>query len=34
VSSTFIDRGDHVVVLGRCGGTMKNGGAQWARLMT
>lgn len=25
--STFIDGGDHVVVLGRYGGTMKNGGA-------
>jgi ketosteroid isomerase-like protein len=27
VPSTFIDGGDHVVVLGRYGGTMKNGGA-------
>ena len=26
VPSTFIDGGDHVVVLGRYGGTMKNGG--------
>ena len=25
--STFIDGGDHVVVLGRYGGTMKEGGA-------
>jgi hypothetical protein len=25
--STFIDGGDHVVVVGRYGGTMKNGGA-------
>ena len=25
--STFIDGGDHVVTLGRYGGTMKNGGA-------
>ena len=25
--STFIDGGDHVVVLGRYGGTMKDGGA-------
>ena len=28
VPSTFIDGGDHVVVLGRYGGTMKNGGAR------
>jgi uncharacterized protein len=28
VPSTFIDGGDHVVVLGRHGGTMKNGGAR------
>ena len=28
VPSTFIDGGDHVVVLGRYSGTMKNGGAQ------
>ncbi len=27
VPSTFIDGGDHIVVLGRYGGTMKNGGA-------
>jgi uncharacterized protein len=27
VPSTFIDGGDHVVVLGRYGGTMKDGGA-------
>lgn len=27
VPSTFIDGGDHVVVLGRDGGTLKNGGA-------
>ena len=27
VPSTFIDGGDHVVVLGRYGGTMKSGGA-------
>ena len=27
VPDTFIDGGDHVVVLGRYGGTMKNGGA-------
>ncbi len=27
VPSTFIDGGDHVVVLGRYGGTMKAGGA-------
>src|SRR6187431_713342 len=27
VPSTFIDGGDQVVVLGRYGGTMKNGGA-------
>jgi ketosteroid isomerase-like protein len=27
VPSTFIDGGDHVVVLGRYGGTMKEGGA-------
>ncbi len=27
VPGTFIDGGDHVVVLGRYGGTMKNGGA-------
>ena len=27
VPHTFIDGGDHVVVLGRYGGTMKNGGA-------
>ena len=27
VPSTFIDGGDHVVALGRYGGTMKNGGA-------
>jgi len=27
VPSTYIDGGDHVVVLGRYGGTMKNGGA-------
>jgi ketosteroid isomerase-like protein len=27
VPSTFIDGGDHVVVLGRYGGTMKTGGA-------
>ena len=27
VPSTFIDAGDDVVVLGRYGGTMKNGGA-------
>ena len=27
VTSTFIDGGDHVVVLGRYGGTMKDGGA-------
>jgi ketosteroid isomerase-like protein len=27
VPSTFIDGGDHVVVVGRYGGTMKNGGA-------
>ena len=27
VPSTFIDGGNHVVVLGRYGGTMKNGGA-------
>ena len=27
VPSTFIDGGDHVVVLGRYGGTMKGGGA-------
>jgi uncharacterized protein len=26
--STFIDGADHVVVLGRYGGTMKNGGAR------
>jgi len=26
VPSTFIDGGDHVVVLGRYGGTMKSGG--------
>ena len=26
VPTTFIDGGDHVVVLGRYGGTMKNGG--------
>ena len=26
VPDTFIDGGDHVVVLGRYGGTMKNGG--------
>ena len=26
VPSTFIDGGDHIVVLGRYGGTMKNGG--------
>ena len=26
-ASTFIDGGDHVVVLGRYGGTMKDGGA-------
>jgi ketosteroid isomerase-like protein len=26
--STFIDGGDHVVVLGRYSGTMKNGGAR------
>ena len=25
--STFIDGGEHIVVLGRYGGTMKNGGA-------
>jgi ketosteroid isomerase-like protein len=25
--STFIDGGEHVVVIGRYGGTMKNGGA-------
>ena len=28
VPSTFIDGGDHVVVLGRYGGTMKAGGAR------
>jgi ketosteroid isomerase-like protein len=28
VPSTFIDGGDHVVVLGRYGGTIKNGGAR------
>jgi uncharacterized protein len=28
VPSTFIDGGDHVVVVGRYGGTMKNGGAR------
>lgn len=28
VPSTFIDGADHVVVLGRYGGTMKNGGAR------
>src|SRR5215203_4960313 len=28
VPGTFIDGGDHVVVLGRYGGTMKNGAAQ------
>jgi len=27
VPSTFIDGGDHVVVMGRYGGTMKTGGA-------
>ncbi len=27
VPSTFIDGGDDIVVLGRYGGTMKNGGA-------
>ena len=27
VPNTFIDGGDHVVVLGRYGGTMKDGGA-------
>ena len=27
VPRTFIDGGDHVVVVGRYGGTMKNGGA-------
>ncbi len=27
VPTTYIDGGDHVVVLGRYGGTMKNGGA-------
>jgi uncharacterized protein len=27
VPTTFIDGGDHVVVLGRYGGTMKDGGA-------
>jgi hypothetical protein len=27
VPTIFIDGGDHVVVLGRYGGTMKNGGA-------
>jgi len=27
VPSTFIDGGDHIVVLGRYGGTMKAGGA-------
>lgn len=27
VPSTFIDGGDHIVVLGRYGGTMKDGGA-------
>lgn len=28
VPSTFIDGGDHVVVFGRYGGTMKSGGAR------
>ena len=28
VPGTFIDGGDHVVVLGRYGGTMKDGGAR------
>ena len=28
VPGTFIDGGDHVVVLGRYGGTMKDGGAK------
>lgn len=28
VPKTFIDGGDHVVVVGRYGGTMKNGGAK------
>ena len=28
VPTTFIDGGDHVVVIGRYGGTMKNGGAK------
>ena len=28
VPATFIDGGDHVVVLGQYGGTMKNGGAR------
>ena len=28
VPATFIDGGDHVVVLGRYGGTMKAGGAR------
>jgi ketosteroid isomerase-like protein len=28
VPSTFIEGGDHVVVLGRYGGTMKDGGAR------
>jgi ketosteroid isomerase-like protein len=28
VPDTFIDGGDHVVVLGRYGGTMKNGGVR------
>jgi len=28
VPSTFIDGGDHVVVIGRYAGTMKNGGAR------
>jgi ketosteroid isomerase-like protein len=28
VPRTFIDGGDHVVVLGRYGGTMKKGGAR------
>jgi ketosteroid isomerase-like protein len=27
VPGTFIDGGDHIVVLGRYGGTMKDGGA-------